>query len=217
MALQNLMEDVVGSIVDSIFSNDQDAASLGLNRDDVVAFVLNRVQPRYITSERGLLHGNLEAQQQTQQKLDIIMVCYDAIKTIKSRRPSASMADKSLRKDTYYSIRHIMGKVSDAETIEPLFNVKVSLLWNGAPADMFDLSWANPYTTREATHGYYHFWPVYIEGKMGGLAKVLFTLRFEHPDFQTKDIDVEIGVDPSSHPCATEFISGVCLQKNNKK
>lgn len=212
MSLQNLMEGIVGSTVDSILKNDKDIAPLKLNRDDIAALVLNQTQPFYVTSERGLLHGSIATRSKTQQKMDIIVACYEAINLIKSRRFSEDER-RATAPVGLYIIRRIMGEAADAETAEPVSDVKISLLYDGELSSMLDASWDNPYTTREATKGYYHFWPVFVEDKMKGLRNVPFTLRFEHPDFKTEDVDIQIDVDITPSSYLTEFIPTVLLKR----
>ena len=56
MPVKNLMEEIITSIVTEILSGEQDKISESSSlKDDVIAYVLNRIPPRYFTSERGII------------------------------------------------------------------------------------------------------------------------------------------------------------------
>ena len=70
MSIKNFMEDIVSNIVNEILLNEDKEIYNNLrHKQDIITYVLNRVPPKYYTSERGLLHGKLESQFTFQQRL----------------------------------------------------------------------------------------------------------------------------------------------------
>lgn len=200
MPLQNLLEEIVDNIVKEILRKEGELNSLMPVKDDIVAYVLNRVPPLYVTSERGILHGKIASKYKIQQKADIIIGAYEAIDIIKKRRGTAVNNDSLSVSPVLNMVQHVIGSVVDEETLSPLFDVKVSLIFDGEIAKMIDSNWVNPYITNIATRGYYHFWPAYSHKKMNGLEKLPFTIHFEHPDFESADIAIELEIDQEHDP-----------------
>lgn len=205
MALSNLMEEIVMNIANEIAEKE---GSPEINRDDIVAYVLNRIAPQYVTSERGILHGQIASKYKIQQKADIILYIYEALDVINKRRGSISSVDGASASNI---IKHFIGELAESESLSPVADVKVTLLFNGQPAKMVNSSWTNPYVTNIATKGYYHFWPVYDENTMKGMTSIPFRLKFEHPDYETLENDIEIDVNHNKSAKQTTFIPMVLL------
>ncbi len=191
MSYRNLMEDVIKTITNEVINNDKDIMRSNINTDEIVAYVLNRTPAKYITSERGILHGKLDVKYSTQQKTDILLLIYEAIDLFKNRRPASS----ELEEDAPSEIRlpHIMGEVLEETTFSVIPGVNVSLLFNNQPIKMLDPLWNNPYTTNKTTKGYFHFWPKYDSHTMGD-KNVHFTLHLHHPNCEEKTVEIEIDV-----------------------
>ena len=200
MPLQNLVEEIVDNIVKEILKKEGELDSFITAKDDIVAYVLNRIPPLYVTSERGILHGKIASKYKIQQKADIIIGVYEAIDIIKKRRGTAVNNDTLSVSPIFNMVQHVVGSVADEETLSPLFDVKVSLMFNGELAKMIDSNWVNPYVTNTATRGYYHFWPAYSHKKMNTLSKLPFGIKFEHPDFESVAITIELEIDQEHNP-----------------
>ncbi len=197
MAIKNLMEEIVWNVVTEILKSDNDILWESEHIDDIVAYVCNRLPPRYVTSERGILHGKLENRLKTQQKTDIFLLTYEAIEVFKNRRNGISQDQKD---SADYSLRrfpHIIGEVLEESTFSVVSDIQITLLYEGRPLEMVDSDWNNPYVTNRATMGYFHFWPL-LDKTLEKREYYLFELKFEHP--QMKEKIVEFEVDP--HSCA---------------
>lgn len=199
MAVKNLMEDIVRNVVSEVLKNDTDISESHSNVEDIIAYVLNRIPPKYITSERGVLHGKLEARIVFQQKTDIFFLIYEAIDVINRRRatelgvPSNDIDTSQLR------FPHIIGEVLEETTFSIISDIEITLYYKDRPAVMVDVDWKNPYKTNPATMGYYHFWPVFDSEKMTKNDNpVKFTLVFRHPDFQEQMIETEVNLSPNA-------------------
>jgi len=151
MAVKNLMEDIVSSVVKEVLKKDTDAAKSDIEEQDIVAYVLNRVPPRYITSERGIIHGKLESRFKFQQRTDILFLIHEAIQNIKTRREASSHTDYDGMEKMQNILPHIMGEVLEETTFSIVSDIEVSLLMNGKPVPMLDEGWSNPFITNKAT------------------------------------------------------------------
>ncbi|HOO70154.1 MAG TPA: late competence development ComFB family protein [Spirochaetota bacterium] len=191
MTIRNLMEDVVIDMVNEIVNNDKDLSLKETKKDDIMAYVLNRIPQKYVTSERGIIHGMLDAKYVTQQKSDILFLIYEAISVIKNRRGSQSDGDTGQSKGIS-TLPHVMGEVLEETTFSIIPDVEVTLLYKNKKAPMIDEGWKNPYTTNRATRGYYHFWPAVLGAKKGRGEAHAFTLKFSHPKFEDKEVEVSI-------------------------
>jgi hypothetical protein len=49
MKLFNLVEMIVEDTVDEVFAKEKDFKNINFHRNDIIAYVLNRVPPRYVT------------------------------------------------------------------------------------------------------------------------------------------------------------------------
>lgn len=216
MSYQNLMEDIVGNVVDEVLKNDKDLKPEEYRKDDIVAYVLNRIAPRYVTSERGILHGKLNAKYATQERTDILFCIYEAIEVIKSRRSTMAgdvVGSKSC--EDAGRLAHIVGEVLEETTMVIVPDVEISLLYGERVAEMIDEGWKNPYKTTRATKGYYHFWPVYHGAEKMAGKKIPFTLVFRHPKFKEKRVDIEIDLLTEPNIAKSHIVPIVLLSAND--
>jgi len=189
MTIKNLMMDIVINTVGEVMKNDRMVKDSGMNREDIIAYVLNRVPPKYITSERGILHGALDVKYMIQQKMDVLALIYEAVREINARRSSNVISRESIVIDQI-SLPHIIGTILEETTLSIIPDVEVSLLFKDKLAEMLYEEWENPYQSHKATMGYYHFWPKYNKKAMG--AKPAFTIRFKHPKFQERTHEIKL-------------------------
>ena len=77
-----MMEDKIKATVSDMLAGREDRYILINYIDDIVAYVLNRVPPRYITSERGFIHNEIDFSINTQLQADIRFCVNDAINTL---------------------------------------------------------------------------------------------------------------------------------------
>jgi competence protein ComFB len=191
VGVKNIKEDIIYNIVNEVLKSDKDIKNLKLHKDDVVAYILNRIPPKYITSERGVLHGKLEARYIIQQKTDILLLLYEAIEVFSKRRPTEKGDEDDDVNIEKCRFPHIFGEILEETTFTIVTDVEVSLLYDGKPSKMINQGWKNPYITNKATMGFYHFWPIY-EDEMGDPKKVSFQLDFKHPKFKEKKLDINV-------------------------
>jgi competence protein ComFB len=194
MAIRNIMEDLVSSVVHEVLSKEQEAAHPEIYFDDIVAYVLNRIPPRYVTSERGILHDRIDFSRSAQQKSDILFLTHEALGYIASRRSLKTTPAKTAEEKLDRFFPHLLGEVLEETTFNSVAGIEVLLLYKGKPALMIDPQWPNPYRTIKATRGFYHFWPKFIHEEMSDVESVEFLLRFSHPSLEDAEVGLSLRV-----------------------
>ncbi len=183
----NLMEVIVADVVDEVLGRDDSLDIIKFHRNDIIAYALNRIPARYVTSERGVIHGRIDTRLKFQQHTDVLFLIYEAIEIFTGRRDSELAEDhsSSWRQGL---IPHLIGEVLEESTLSVIPDIKVSLLYGDTPVPMMDDNWNNPYLTSEATRGYYHFWPDLDEKIDIDQDEIKFSVKFEHPDFEEMSV-----------------------------
>jgi competence protein ComFB len=188
------MKDIVINTLEEVLKKEKKDNINGHNKADIVAYVLNRVPPLYVTSERGLLYGMMNTRYKTQQHVDILLLIYEAIQKIINRRDSNNSLENVIGNDDSFALAHIVGQVLEESTLAIIPDVQVTLMSGAARAAMVDTVWDNPYRTNLATKGHYHFWPKYSRKEMGTGSSARFTITFTHPQCDDQSIDVDLDV-----------------------
>lgn len=192
MEFFNLIEAIVKDIVDEVLNRDESLLNLKFHRNDIIAYVLNRVPPRYVTGERGIIHTRIDPRLKFQQHTDILFLTYEAIDLF-SRRRESEIEDSAQREEKITGLLpHLIGEALEETTLSVIPDLKITLLYRDEPAHMMDSGWKNPYHATRATRGYFHFWPKYIEEDMKGLEEIEFRVRFEHPKFDLRSVRVTV-------------------------
>lgn len=191
MPIKNIMEDVVISSVEQVLDQEKNLPKSREYKNDIVAYVLNRIPAKYTTSNRGILHEIINTKTEFQEKSDVLFLIHEAIEIIKKRRGSSPQPTDQKDKKSYY-FPHIMGEVMEATTFTTVPDVTVKLLCNDELIQMIDTSWTNPFVTSIGTKGYYHFWPFFNEDKMQFNKGVQFVIEFTHSQLNTKKLEFSI-------------------------
>jgi competence protein ComFB len=213
MSYRNLMEDITRTAVEEVLKKDNEVSQINSNADDIAAYVLNRVPPRYVTSERGILHGKLQARLATQQKTDIFMLIYEAIEVIKKRRNNETKPGHTKFNDlSLKGFPHIIGQVLEETTFSIIPDVEITLFNGKNRCGMVDTDWKNPYKTNKSTMGYYHFWPAYDEKTMGEGSVFKFRLEYRHKLLGDKDFEFQLDYDSPTGIGMSYIIPIVLLQ-----
>jgi competence protein ComFB len=198
MEIHNTTEDIVCSKVEVIFDSivkDGNPDNLCLCyqcRMATICYVLNRVEPRYIISNRGVARIEQAGLKQQQQEADITALVYEGIKRVNhNKRPTsihnnnASGLD-SIPKTPVYNIPTIVGRLFNGVNFAPVSEVKIELHRNGELVPMKDNNWQNPYTLVSNTEGTFTFWPNSVPAESENLHKIFeYSIKIEAPDFET--------------------------------
>lgn len=177
MRLKNYNEDLVLDTVKIVIKDRKD---VNLSRSfilDVAAYALNRIPPKYITSERGFTRevvqpgSNGEDGEKLINVIELITLVNRAVEVVAKRRRdieptragraarSASQEDGPSRLTYFYNMPHIFGRVVDAGDGKPIISAEATLWVNDKVSIPAEPGWRNPYMTNEQTRGYFSFWP----------------------------------------------------------
>ncbi len=158
MIIKNYMEDYVSKLVKFVLR--QRKEKLGEKGEyDVIAYVLNRVRPRYMVSSRGQIHTIKDLFYSFQERADILKLILEAIDIVKSRRKSDSteiLLEGIEQNKSYFIFPVLMGRVFD-EDYFPAIGAEVTLLMNGKKMEMINSSWSNPYILNKSSKEYFNF------------------------------------------------------------
>lgn len=171
MQVFNVMEELVLETVNEVF---EEMGRKGFTlaeceqcRLDVACYALNRLQPEYLISGRGVVHVENELRQNFQKRADIVALVNEGIRTItKTQRPyyaesAAAPPEEKIesRKGSFFNFPSILGTILNGKTFEPAENLDVFLYCGEELVPMIDRSWPNPYFVVRSTRGSFSFWP----------------------------------------------------------
>ncbi len=216
MPVNNLMKDIVINTLDEVLKKEAPKDVSSTSRDDIIAYVLNRVPPKYVTSERGFLYGILDARYKVQERIDVLFLIYEAIYRILNRRDPAAAAKAMIVPESAGYLPHIVGQVLEESTLSVIPDVEVTLTFGGASAAMVDSDWENPYRTSLATKGHFHFWPEYNDKVMKTRNAIPFKLLFRHPHCGDKSLDLSLDVSGKSDFGVSQFIPTVLMKAKDE-
>jgi competence protein ComFB len=197
MELHNTVEDLIISRVEDIFGTLEKEGSLegfctcDQCRMDTACYVLNRITPYYIVSNRGAVRAEQETIKQQQRDADITALIWEGLKRVNhNQRPTASHkahhAAELTGHDPVFNIPTIIGRLFNGNNFSPLADIKVELLRDGELVTMKDNNWQNPYSLVPNTEGTFTFWPSPISAPVPDEHKSFeYSIRVESPDFDT--------------------------------
>jgi competence protein ComFB len=177
-SVHNSAEDLVVTLVDEIF-DDESAAPPAAGgplcrcdqcRVDVVCYVLNRAEPAYIVSGRGLAHHQLDFETRLQREADLLTLVHRGIGQVMSARRHGAVirtpgegAASAAGKAGGVALPPVSGRLLTSADLRPAIDVEVALRLDGAVLAMVNENWQNPCRTAAQTPGAFIFWPAAIE------------------------------------------------------
>jgi hypothetical protein len=195
MRLKNYNEDLVLDTVKIVLKDRPDVKATKSFMLDVAAFTLNRIPPKYITSERGFTRELIQnaVDRDGQGLIDVIeliTLINHAVDVVSGRRKeqitkrasSRSTSESGAGDTFFYNLPHIFGRIVDPRDKKPVFAADITLFINKRLSVPADPGWQNPYHTNEQTKGYFSFWPKPEEGTEEAL-KVDLELSFNHTSY----------------------------------
>jgi hypothetical protein len=196
MRLKNYNEDLVLETVKIVLKDRKDITPSRSFVLDVAAYALNRIPPKYITSERGFTrefiqagNGNGEEGERLLSVIELITLINRAVDVVVRRRRDTAPArpkhraapadDADLHLTYFYNMPHIFGRIVDAGDGAPVIAAEATLWINERVSVPAEPGWRNPYTTNEQTKGYFSFWPQVEMGETEAI-RVEMRIAFEH-------------------------------------
>jgi hypothetical protein len=210
MHLRNCQEEMVLAVIPLVLEDHPGIEPDETLLHDVAAYVLNRLPPRYIMSERGLTRiaaehwlfdpedlpspRGGEADPGLAGMVQLLILVNKALQVVQGRRkakaPTAGRRRRSgkpaaeidLTDDLWHNFPQIIGRVVDARRRSPVAGTKVTLSAGELGVLRTERGWSNPCVTSEGTDGYFSLWPRALrDGQESRDLTLRFT--FEHPDF----------------------------------
>jgi hypothetical protein len=203
MKVKNYQEDLVLRTINLVLEDRQDIPQNKTLVQDVAAYTLNRITPKYIMSERGFTRlasefwsngSNGETAENLIELVELVLLVNRGINVVKSRRKTGLLKKKTLAETRaigevetigyWHNFPHFIGKAVDGISKKPVYEVRATFYINGEKAHPAEDSWQNPYFTNEGSKGFYSFWP---EPRMYEEEQKEFniTVTLEHPDYET--------------------------------
>jgi len=196
MDIHNINEDTVFNAVQKIFDeieasgNPEKFCLCYQCRTDVVCFTLNRIEPHYIVSNRGLTRIETNSLNNQQMEADLTLLIYKGIRLVNhNQRPTSSHDNSGVNlqriHNPLFDIPTIAGRIFNGISFEPITDVDVSLYCEGEIVIMRNNNWQNPYKMVASTPGAYSFWPMPIVADSPDITKEFkFSLRVKSPDYE---------------------------------
>lgn len=192
MEIHNLMEDAVARRVNEL-CDDHESRNQGRYcttdqcRLDAICYVLNRIQPHYVTSSRGVAHlsGDLDNNQQLQ--IDITRLAQEGLARVSAIRRSYYNEPEgaSALQGPCFNFPTIKGRILNGKSFVPESGFEVTLLIGEAVAPMYDSRWQNPYEVVGNAPGTFIFWPAPIAAERAGVSREFSCeLRVEDDRFE---------------------------------
>ncbi len=199
MHLKNYNEDLVLNTVKIVLKDRPDVKATRSFVLDVAAYALNRIPPKYITSERGFtrelirsaagengdgLVNVIELITLINRAVDVVAGRRHAVAVTPRRRPEPQVQeDGTLRITYFYNMPHVFGRLVSARDGRPVISADATLFVNNALSVPAEPGWHNPYRTNEQTKGYFSFWPQAEMGSEDSL-RVELSLGVDHRQFK---------------------------------
>jgi competence protein ComFB len=169
MEIHNLMEEIVLDKIDEIIKEYQnrkmgkDLPTAEKYKLDVACYVLNRIEPVYVVSGRGLAYLDADYIDQLQKNADLVTFIHQGIERVMNvQRPyydKRRKKEKPEQQGNFFNFPIIKGRIFNSLNFEPLSNVQIQLNYQGKCMKLIEDTWQNPYTIPEKTAGKFFFLP----------------------------------------------------------
>jgi competence protein ComFB len=145
MEIHNVSEDIVFNSIKTIFEsikkggNPEGLCLCEQCKLDTICYALNRIEPRYTISNRGIARIEQDWIGRHQTEADIATLIYKGIRLVNhNMRPTALHEDSESNgieskesNEPVFDIPKIIGRIFNGETFEPLTGATVELRCNG--------------------------------------------------------------------------------------
>jgi competence protein ComFB len=197
MGIHNISEDRVWGSVQNIFDsikkegNPENFCLCEQCKMDTVCYTLNRIEPRYIASNRGITRLDQDWVGRQQSDADIAALVYKGLRQVNHNQRQNIAHDDSVTVGATHSgpsfkIPTIVGRLFDGGTFAPLDGVTVELRADGELVPMQNQNWQNPFTLIANTPGSFTFWPAPVPAEEVDKNRIFeYSLKIEAPQYET--------------------------------
>jgi competence protein ComFB len=204
MDIHNTNEDLVFNKVQQLFEeieksgNPEGFCMCEQCRADTICFTLNRIEPYYIVSNRGLTRLDNSGLLQQQVEADITTLLYKGIRLVNHNlRPNAphNLGNSGAPRINFpiFDIPTISGRIFDGISFEPVTDIEVALYSEGELIPGRNNNWQNPYTIVSSTPGVFSFWPAPVATSTIDVSKsIRYVIKVSSPDYEVLNHHFEI-------------------------
>ena len=151
-----------------------------------MCYTLNKVNPLYIVSSRGIIHTENKKRYQFQDEIDILTTLNEAIEIVSNKRRHDIIDTKLVlnkeidlnknlesKNEIFYNFPQIVGRIFDSLDMTPINDVEITLFDESGKNEiqMFDSNWKNPIKIVNEMNGTYAFWPASVRTTKAGIQK----------------------------------------------
>ena len=156
MYLVNLMEQKVSKLADSYFKEKNIPANTNM-RMDIISYTLNRVQPQYVTSARGVLHSYDKGD--TEENIEILTTIEKACEVIRRRKENTPLESIPLIEENGYYLTYpsIMGNICSAKNSERVESALVYMYYKNKLIEGYGANFPNPAVVSKNVPGKFMF------------------------------------------------------------
>jgi competence protein ComFB len=197
MDVHNTSEDVVFKAIDEICNaieqgdNTQRICTCNQCRLNTACFVLNRIAPHYIISNRGAARVNKETIEWQQQEADVIALVHEGIKRVNhNQRPDSihtehSGAEAQVVYKPVFNLPTIVGRIFNGINFEPMSDIIIELYEDGELTKMKE-NWQNPYSLVKNLAGKFTFWPEPVPAERENIHRIFsYSIEIEAPGLES--------------------------------
>jgi competence protein ComFB len=168
MNIHNITEDYVIRTVNDIFNEAEKSGKTPFCtcrqcRLDVACYVLNRMEPRYVVSGKGLAYTESEYKNDFQKNIDIVSSVNEAIEKVsRTKRPNFNHDRHDTNEQPegpFFNLPSITGRLFNGNNFEPVSGLDLFLIMDGKHCEMINPGWQNPYNLSANTPGSFTFLP----------------------------------------------------------
>jgi competence protein ComFB len=156
-------------------------------RLDTACYVLNRMPPRYVVSNRGIARLEMASFDRQQEEADISALVHEGIRRVNATvRPyHTSREERGADNSPAFNIPTIIGRVFNGLNFSPLEGAEIELRRDGLMVPMKDVNWQNPYKLVHYTEGTFTFWPDAIHSDTAGQREIFeYSIRISDQGFE---------------------------------
>ena len=196
MDIHNINEDIVVSTVQSIFGeiekqgNPDGFCFCEQCRMDTICYVLNRLEPHYIVSNRGFTRIDQDSLKRQQIEADIDALVYKGLRLVNHNQRHTAVHTGGAPADAaiftpVFELPAIAGQVFDGISFTPISEGRVTLICGGTAAVMRNSNWQNPFALVSNTPGGFSFWPAPVAADTVDIQKIFeYSLKIESPAYE---------------------------------
>jgi competence protein ComFB len=206
MGFYNRNEDKVTAKVNVIFNliekggNPQKICTCNQCRTDTICYVLNRMEPHYVVSNRGLARIEGESLKYQQKDADMVSLIYEGMKQVnRHMRPFAehNHTEDSLQNSNkpVFMVPAIIGRIFNGINFAPLEQAQIALWHEQDLVPMIDSNWQNPYNLVSYIAGIFTFLPYPLPAESKGIHQNIgFSLIMNASGFEELHYSFEVPV-----------------------